>query len=230
MMQALGFSGGKDSWACLWLHEHELADTLVMWVDTGKNAPEILDSVAKARAMCPNFLVINSDREGQNRTWGLPSDIVPVNWTKLGQTVTQKRPVLIQSYLDCCYANINWPLYQAVKQYNIKDLILGQRNDDGHRGLRQNGQEVEGVTVWHPLENWTKAQVLSYLQTKMPIPDHFHLEHTSIDCYDCTAYKKESKDKVIFLRDHHPKLYAEYAERQLQLNMAIATAVEEDQA
>lgn len=227
MQQALAFSGGKDSWACLWLHEAELADTLVLFVDTGKNLPEVLEQVEKAKSLCPRFEVIRTDREGQNAAWGLPSDIVPVNFTKLGQAVTSPQPVMVQSYLDCCWANISGPLHEACHRFGVTDLILGQRQDDGHRGLRGTGDLVGGVRYWHPLENWTKDQVMAYLETKMEIPPHFALQHTSIDCYDCTAYRKESKDKAAFLRRNYPELFAEYAERKLQLKIAIELAMAE---
>ena len=127
MDTALAFSGGKDSWACLWLNEYRLDKILVIWVNTGKNYPELLEQIKLAQSLCPNFVEVKTDRDSQNEKEGLPSDVVPIDWTSFGQEMTGKKEVKIQSYLGCCYENLSKHINETVKTYGIKRLITGQR-------------------------------------------------------------------------------------------------------
>jgi 3'-phosphoadenosine 5'-phosphosulfate sulfotransferase (PAPS reductase)/FAD synthetase len=221
MKRGLAFSGGKDSWACLWLHESMLDDITVIWVNTGKNIPEVLHQVDKARAMCPNFIEVGTSQEQQTRQRGLPSDLVPVAFTDIGQAVAGEKPFRVQSYLDCCWNNISRPLLEAAQQLGITHLILGQRHADAHKGARTSGQLVGGVHYLHPIEDWSDQQVMSYLAGRMVLPEHFNLKHTSVDCYDCTAYRRDSVDKHAFIAARHPDLHAQYLKRKELLDSAI---------
>lgn len=224
-MLGLAFSGGKDSWACLWLNQHRLDEILVIWVNTGKNYPEALEMIEKARAMCPNWLEVKVDRDAQNAREGIPSDIVPIDWTPVGQLLTHAKPVTIQPYLNCCYENLGMELVKAAKEHGITHLIKGQRNDEGHLSPSRDGMEADGITYVQPLDGWTEEEVREYLKGKMEIPPHFAFKHTSLDCYDCTAFRRESKDRVEWMRNTHPDLYAKYDERAAQLYNAIAEAL-----
>lgn len=226
MRRGLAFSGGKDSWACLWMYADQLKDIHVIWVNTGKNIPEVLAMVEKARSMCPLFVEVKADREAQNAAFGLPSDLVPVNFTILGQAVKERTEVTVQSYLDCCYSNISAPLLRAAQNLQLDELIVGQRSADGHRGTRKDGDKVNGVTYRHPIEGWTDSQVMLYLDGLMALPEHFKLQHTSVDCYDCTAYRKETVDKREYIAAKHPMLHAEYTARNNLLNKAVRAAWE----
>ena len=62
-MIALAFSGGKDSWACLHLMQDKI--DVVLWVNTGKNYPEALESINLAKSMSKSFIEIKSDRDAQ---------------------------------------------------------------------------------------------------------------------------------------------------------------------
>ncbi len=221
METALAFSGGKDSWACLWLNENKIKDILVIWVNTGKNYPETLKMIEIAKGICPNFLEIKTDRALQNETEGIPSDVVPINWTTLGQDITGEKSFKIQSYLNCCYENISKHVQIAAVSYGVKYLIRGQRFDESHTSPSVNGSIVNGVEYVQPIESWGKDEVMAYLSTKMDIPDHFALNHTSMDCYDCTAYRVESKDRISYMEKKHPTFYAEYLSRMELVNFAI---------
>ena len=226
-MRALAFSGGKDSWACLWLHEHELSDLPVLWVNPGKTYPELLATIERARAMCPRFVEICVDRDGQNSYHGLPSDVVPVNWTREGQLMTCAKPVTVQSYVQCCYENIAHPLMTYCRMRGITELIRGQRLDDGHQSTARDGDVVQGVTFRHPIEQWTTEQVLAFVSSRMELPEHFRFAHSSLDCYDCTAYARESKDRVAWMERAHPLLYRAYFDRALALKSAINASLED---
>lgn len=230
MKLGLAFSGGKDSWACLWLSRERLHEITVFWVDTGKNYPELLASIEAAKSMCPDFVTVRVDRDAQNLEHGIPADVVPVQWTRTGQQFSGPKPVTIQPYLTCCFENIAAPLHRAALEHGITHMIRGQRDDEGHKSPSRNGAKVDGgITYIHPIEGWTGAEVLAYLGKHMPLPDHFALRHSSMDCYDCTAYRADSTDRIAFMRERHPDLYAAYRARDAQLNAALREALNLDE-
>lgn len=227
MKLGLAFSGGKDSWACLWLNLHRLDEITVFWVDTGKNYPELIETVNRARQMCKNFVVVPANRDAQNAEKGVPSEIVPIKWTREGQLFSGKKPVMVQSYLQCCYENISVPLFAAVKAAGVTHLIRGQRDDEGHTSPSKSGDSHDGVTFLHPIADWSREQVLAYVGSKMEMPEHFALAHSSMDCYDCTAFRADSRDRVEFTRKRYPERYAEYLNRMAKVNFALAAAARE---
>jgi phosphoadenosine phosphosulfate reductase len=206
-MIALAFSGGKDSWACLQAHKDDLKDITVLWVNTGKNFPELLKSVELAKSMCPNFIEIKVDIETQIEKYGLPSDIVPCDNTVYGETVTGKVNQLIQPYFQCCYENIGKPLHDKAKELGVTHMIRGDRKDEGHVSTRKHGDVVDGIVQLHPNENMTKQDILNYLESVMDVPPHFYFEHSSLDCYDCSAYLKDTKDISEWSKINHSNLY-----------------------
>lgn len=229
MKTALAFSGGKDSWACLWLNKDKLSEIVVLWVNTGKNYPEMLATIKKARAMCPNFVELIVDRDGQNAHHGLPSDVVPINWTRLGQSVTVEKPVMVQSYINCCHENIGANLHKYCKDHGITHLIRGQRNDEGHKSSARNGTVIDGVEYVQPIEEWTAQEVLDFVAAHMPIPDHFAFKHSSMDCYDCTAFAADSKDRIEYTKAYHPTMYAAYETRNQALKGALSESMKDYQ-
>ena len=229
MKTALAFSGGKDSWACLWLNKDRLSQVAVLWINTGKNYPELLESVEKARALCPNFVEVIVDRDGQNAHNGLPSDVVPINWTKLGQQVTGEKSVLVQSYMQCCYENIGANLQAYCKTHGITRLIRGQRADEGHKSPARDGSVVDGIRYEQPIENWTSDMVLDFVAEHMEVPLHFDFRHSSMDCYDCTAYRADSHDRIEYMRQKHPILFKAYETRSDALKTALTESMKDYQ-
>ena len=227
MKIALAFSGGKDSWACLWLNRHRLADIAVIWVNTGKNYPELLDTIEYAKSLCPNFVEIIVDKDGQNAFNGIPSDVVPINWTRHGQSVTTEKTVMIQSYLQCCLENIGMNLHEYCVSNGFTHLIRGQRNDEGHKSSARDGSVVNGIIYEQPIENWNSQQVLDYIDDNMVRPEHFQLNHSSMDCYDCTAFTGESKDRIAYTEHKYPKLHALYAKRKQALKTALLESMKD---
>lgn len=208
--------------ACLFLMKSRLKDIHVLFVNTGKCYPEQLETVASVRQLCPNWHEVKTDRDGQWARNGLPSDLVPIDWTGFGQAMTSRKPFAVQSYLQCCFENIGSELLHKCKALGVTNIIRGQRADDRHRAPVRNGAVIDGITYWHPIENWTKERVLEYLKQEMgEIPAHYVLEHSSMDCYDCTAYSEHSADRIEWTRLRHPKLHAEYAANKKLLDSAI---------
>lgn len=221
-MLALAFSGGKDSLACWYLYREQ--GPHVIFVNTGKAYPETLEIVARVRDESDGFTEIHSDQEGQIARNGLPSDVVPVNWTALGFQITGAKSVMVQSYLGCCHDNISRPLMDAAKRLGVTQLIRGQRKDEAHKSPAVDGSVHEGIEFLHPIEDWTEAQVFAFLAAHMEIPKHYAIKHSSLDCFDCTAYRKDSEDRVEWMRVKYPALYDKYAVRAAALAQAIAEA------
>ena len=226
MKLGLAFSGGKDSLACLLLNKERLHEITVFWVNAGKNYPETEKIVEFAKSISPNFIEVRSSQPQQNEQNGLPADVVPVDWTVFGQSQTCIKPIKIQSYIQCCYDNIAAPLMEAVKAYEITHLIRGQRLDEKHKSTAKNGDVVEGITFLHPIEDWTAFEVLSYISKHMELPRHYNLKHTSLDCFDCTAYQKDTKDVSLYREKNHPELHKQYLARKEKLDSAIREALE----
>lgn len=226
MKLGLAFSGGKDSLACLLLNKERLSEITVFFVNTGKTYPETIKLVEYAKSISKNFVEVIADQQLQNDVHGIPADVVPVNWTLFGQELTCKKAITIQSYSQCCYENIAMPLHSAIKAHGITHLIRGQRSDEAHRSTAKDGDVYDGITYIHPIETWTSASVLDFLARHMEIPAHFNLGHTSLDCFDCTAYQKETKDVSSYRELNHPELHKKYLARKEQLDSVLREALE----
>lgn len=218
---ALAFSGGKDSLACLYLAP---PDVTLIWVNTGKAYPETLAIMEEVRKRY-RFCEVKTDRDGQNECNGIPSDIVPVNWTREGFLVTRIKRPLIQSYITCHTANVFQPLTDAARYLGVRTLLWGVRATDPHWGAAQPGQMANGIRYEYPIWDWSDAQVLAFLKERMELPEHLYLtSQSSLDCYDCTAYRAESKGRLDYTKKHHPELYEAYLRRKVVLDEALVSA------
>jgi phosphoadenosine phosphosulfate reductase len=221
-MKALAFSGGKDSMACLHLLRDEL--DCAIYVDTGFAYPETHAMVAYAAKMT-TMHIVHSDRLGQNAREGIPSDVVPVEWTPLGQRFTTTNQISIQPSISCCYENLSRPLLEKAKSLQVTDLYYGQRHEESYKAPSRDGDVIDGMRRHHPIEHWTTRQVLDYLAAQMPIPEHYAITRSSLDCYDCPAYLSVSSDLVRWTESHHPDYYAAYLGRRRLVDEAVDQAL-----
>lgn len=223
-MLGLAFSGGKDSLACWYLYRD--IQPVVFWVNTGKSYPETLSIIDEVRREAVTFVEVKSDQQKQIDENGFPSELVPVDWTDQGMQITGNKPVKVQSYLNCCFQNIAVPLLSAAKEHGITHLIRGQRLAESYKSTAVDGTVVDGITFVQPIEHWTKQQVIDFLMEKRgSVPDHYEIEHSSLDCYDCTAFIAHSRDRIAWTKDKHPNLYAKYAENMRSLKAACAPTI-----
>ncbi len=226
-MIALHFSGGKDSLACLYLNRNRLGDILVMWLDTGKNFPCVLETIKRARAMCPNWETVHSDQDAVLREFGMPSDVVPVDSTAGAQQFVQRRGLKVQNYLDCCSRSQWMPLWRASMARGVTEIIRGQRADELHKAPVTDGQIVDGVKISLPVEKWSGAEVLRYLKQQMgELPEHLLLDHSSMDCSDCTAYWPALRNRREFVRLNYPEMHAQQEARMQTLRAEIGHYME----
>lgn len=221
--KALAFSGGKDSLACWLLCRNE--DPYVIWVNTGKAYPETLKLVDLIRAQTDKFIEVKTDQAAQNAVHGLPSELVPIDWTSDGMQIAGAKPVRIQSYLQCCWQNISGPLHEATKKLGVKFLIRGQRIDEHHKSPSRDGSVVDGITYLQPIEQWTREQVLDFISEHMDVPDHFGLDHSSMDCYDCTAFLGQSIDRAEWSLVRWPELHRAHIRRLEQVAQAVLPSI-----
>jgi 3'-phosphoadenosine 5'-phosphosulfate sulfotransferase (PAPS reductase)/FAD synthetase len=223
-LTALAFSGGKDAMACLHLMRDQL--DCAIHVDTGMYLPETRQCVNYAASLVPMHIV-TTDRKGQNEREGFPADVVPIDWTGTGQEFRTKKPVTIQSYLGCCFENRMGPLWEKAKSLGVTRLVSGTRSQDGGNPAIHNGLTFDGIERIHPIEGWTDQEVLEYLETKMAVPDHYYqvVNQSSLDCYDCTAFRLKSQDRIAWMRTQHTEAYAQYKVRMDAVDAAVADAL-----
>jgi phosphoadenosine phosphosulfate reductase len=210
---ALMFSGGKDSIACLHLLEQYLDKVLVVWVNTGANFPEIEALMEETRAKVPNFLEIKTNQPESVKAKGYAVDVVPVNYTNLGQSVTSIKDFKVRSYFECCSENFWLPCDAEMRRIGVTGIIRGQRNLEGHRAPIKSGHIEDGIEYYLPIETWSKEDVIKYLRSKnVNIDERLSMDHSSLDCWNCTAYMAESADRFKYIQKHHPSKYESIVE------------------
>jgi 3'-phosphoadenosine 5'-phosphosulfate sulfotransferase (PAPS reductase)/FAD synthetase len=210
---ALMFSGGKDSIACLHLIKNYLDKTTVVWVNTGASFPEIEALMEETRQQVPHFLEIKTNQPESIKSKGYPVDVVPVNYTVLGQSVTSIKDFKVRSYFECCAENFWLPCDAEVRKLGITGVIRGQRQSESHRAPIKSGYVENGIEYNFPIETWSDNEVIDYLKSKdVVIDERLSMSHSSLDCWNCTAYMAESKDRFNYIKKHHPAKYQSIVE------------------
>jgi phosphoadenosine phosphosulfate reductase len=216
------FSGGKDSLACLYFCQEYLDRLTVVWVNTGANFPEIEEAVAALRDRVPSFLEIRSDQPSAIVRSGYPTDVLPVQYTTIGQSHTKVRPIMLRSYIECCNENIWQPARLGLAQHGFTAVIRGQRFDEAHKAPVRSGFTEDGVEYVFPIEDWDTAQVLSFLSSKgVETNNRLQMEHSSLDCWNCTAFCANSGERLAYIKANHPEKHAQVVALLKQIDNAV---------
>lgn len=207
----LGFSGGKDSLACVYLLREQLHRITIYHLDTGDSLPETRAVVAHVRDFAPHFI----DLQGDVHTWielnGLPSDLLPYTSHPIAAAVGAEGTRLVSRY-DCCFKNLMWPCYSRMKADGNTLIIRGTKRADMKRLPIASGETDDGVEMLFPVQEWTDADVLGYLrQEGAPISRLYDHGITSPDCACCSAWWNEGRMR--YLKEFHPALAQKYAAR-----------------
>lgn len=207
-------SGGKDSLACLYLLRDHLSRLTVYFHDTGDTMPETRAIIDQVRGMCPNFVLVRSDVRGWQAQYGLPTDLLPYSTHGIAVAAGQNGVRLVTRY-HCCFSNLMWPLYSRVKDDGNTLLIRGTKSADLAKLPTKSGEVLDGIEIWHPIEDWSHEDVQTYLAEvgapRNPIYDHMT---NAPECARCSAWWGEGR--AAYLRDRHPELFADYA-RELRI-------------
>jgi len=210
---ALMFSGGKDSLACLHLVKDYLDKVLVVWVNTGANFPEIEQMMREVKSIVTHFHEIKTDQPSSIKSKGYPVDVVPVNYTLLGQSVTSIKDFKVRSYFECCSENFWIPCDAEMRKLGVTGIIRGQRNSEGHRAPIKSGHIENGIEYYLPIESWKDSEVIDYLRSKdVVINERLSMAHSSLDCWNCTAYMAESAERFKYIKKNHPSKYESIVE------------------
>jgi phosphoadenosine phosphosulfate reductase len=204
----LQLSGGKDSLACLFLLEFLWPQLYVIWVNTGQAFPETVALMDRLRQLLPKFMEVHSDVSLQTAQWGPPVDLLPVRHHPLVQARTGQQRQPLQTFLECCIANIMAPLHEATMGLSPTVVVRGQKDCDSHKGPYRNGDKLaEGTEFWYPIQDWTDEQVCEFLKEKGELPSNYSYFNSSLDCWGCTAYLSDNLGKREYMRQFHPELH-----------------------
>lgn len=201
---ALMFSGGRDSIACLELYRAYLDKITVVWVNTGANFPEIEEYMDQLNV--PNFVEVRTNQPLSIELNGHPVDVLPVNYSSIGQAVTSHKNIKLRTYFDCCAENQWIPAHLKIEELGITCVIRGQRQAESHKNPIKSGEVLDGVEYVFPILNWSDQDVLEYLKSKnIEITERLSMSHSSLDCWNCTAYVADSKERFEYIKKHYPQ-------------------------
>ena len=214
------YSGGKDSLACVYLLKEDWGRVVFYHVDTGDELPEMRDAVAAIEAMVPHFVRVQTSVTDWIAANGVPTDLVPHTAHYLGQVMGEGSTRLASRY-DCCRDNRAGPLFARIVADGNTMMISGVRQDDMKRMPSHDGDVLDGIEVFYPLETWSTADVLGYLaRVGAPLPAFYpELEH-GVDCAGCSAWWSEKRGA--WLRRKHPEIYRRYQARLRMIEQEIS--------
>lgn len=227
-MDAIQFSGGKDSLAVLYLMRPVLSRMTVYFGDTGGVYPHMSKFVhetcdrlgAKLRIVTPAVSL-----DAHHEKFGLPSDIVPVETSEAMRAYNGAEGQMLQSNLSCCAAMLWQPLQQALIDDKVQKVYRGSKACDGHVGVPDGFIDAHGITYHSPLWNWSDADVFSYLrEVGADLPAHYGVVNNSFDCLYCTAFLKSAgaAERLDWTRINYPNEWPELKRRLLAVRAVVA--------
>jgi 3'-phosphoadenosine 5'-phosphosulfate sulfotransferase (PAPS reductase)/FAD synthetase len=223
----LQFSGGKDSTALLYLARPHLARIRVLYVDTGAAFPHVKRHVVETcERLGARLTIVHSHVREHIDAHGMPADVVPVEATaEMAPFLKAPAPVRLQSYLNCCAANLWLPMHEAVKASGARIVLRGSKLADARVGVPDRFM-AGGIEYRSPLWDWSDADVMAYLAAEgATLPEHYSEIPDSLDCWLCTAHMAHhGRERLAWTREHYPDLWPEVAERMRQVAAAVGPA------
>lgn len=222
---AFQFSGGRDSTAALHLMREYWPLMRVYHVDTGDHFPETVAVVAELEAQIlaagGQFFRVHTDVKADRLEHGWPTDLLPAQNTPVGRLVSG-RELRLQGRFDCCARSLMLPLHERMKHDGITLIVRGQRDEEYAAQPLRSGDVSDGFEVLYPIQTWTGAEVLAYLEEhKLPIARSFYDSgmHHGSDCMGCTGWWDEGRAK--FLREHHPAEHTVFIQRMAEIRSEV---------
>lgn len=208
---AFQFSGGRDSTAALYLLRPFWHRMTVYHVDTGDQFPEtkaVVNAVARDVAL---VRILSSVHEVHDEH-GYPSDLVPVDNTDLGRSLTGKA-VKLQSRFECCIRTLMQPMHNRMVHDGITLLVRGQRDEEFASPPMRSGDVGDGFELFYPIQNWSADQVMGYLiANDLPVAPFYEFGMRSApECMGCTAWWDEGR--AAYLRARHPDAHSTFVRR-----------------
>lgn len=208
---ALLLSGGKDSLSCFYLCEPWWDKLTIVWVDTGRNLPEVEAIIADCASKCARAVRLSSDQRRFVAAHGYPSDLVVSDSTELGKLIRPQGmdvgPRVCDKWL-CCKTNIWDPIAKWMLETDCTAVIKGQKECDGYIGPSYElpGTKADGtpLEMCLPVFKWTDDDCRKFLKGRGN-SELLSLAHTSFDCWDCTGYWHGLPGRIEYLKAHHPQ-------------------------
>lgn len=218
---AFQFSGGRDSLAALYLMRAYWDRMRVYHLDAGDQFPELRAVVDAVNQWVP-ITRIKTSAPAWRAVHGIPSDLVPVDNTPMGQMLSG-RFQRIANRNECCWANLMQPMHQRMLADGITLIVRGVRADEflGEMPTRS-GWTGEGLEMLYPIEHWSAQEVDDYIAVhELPVaPFYAQGMKEAPECMGCTAWWTDGKAQ--YLRQHHPDKWHEV---RLGLGVIRAEAV-----
>jgi 3'-phosphoadenosine 5'-phosphosulfate sulfotransferase (PAPS reductase)/FAD synthetase len=221
---ALMFSGGRDSIACLHLVKPYMDKVTVVWANTGANFPEIESYMDVVRSQVPRFLEVFTDQAKSIEANGYPTDVLPISYVQFGQLLTSPKPIKLRASYDCCAENFWNPVEAKIRELGMTGVIRGQRADEFYRSPVVSGHVYNGVEYVFPISDWSSEDVLSYLREQgEEITERLQMAHSSLDCWNCTAFLSGSEDRMKYVKKHYPEKYEKVVHIFKQIDNAVTS-------
>ena len=216
---ALSFSGGKDSLACVYMLRPHKDRITIYHMDTGDLLPEVREIVDHVRGFWPRFVKIQGNVNQWIATYGLPTDLLPYSSHPIGRMFGQEGAAIVPRY-DCCFLNLMQPVHERIKADGNTLVIRGTKVADEKRLPADSGEAPDGVEIFLPIRGWSHQQVFDYLRSVgAPISRVYDYVTNSPECARCPAWWNERR--ASYLREFHPELFREYANRLRVVGAAI---------
>lgn len=219
---ALQLSGGRDSLAALYSLESWWDMLTVYWVNTGNAFPETLMTMQHISKIVPRFQEIQGNQPKVVHEYGMPSDVLSVNSTKMGYMAGSKS-ILLQDRYTCCSRVMMEPMLHRMQVDKITLVIRGVRKEDGLQDVVNSGEVVDGVEYYYPIYDWDTQEVNVFLAERGMLPHCYTMMNTNPDCMECSAWWEDGR--AAYMKKYHPEAYTRYMERLEMIEDSLSESI-----